>query len=258
MSPSTRKIRLDELVVERGLCPTRSQAKAVIMAGRIRAATTILDKPGRSYPEDLEVSLVPAPAYVGRGGQKLAAFLDRFSVSVKDLHVLDAGASTGGFTDCLLQRGAASVTCVDVGRGQLHGRLVTDPRVTNLERVNARYLTSDMLPRQVYHLIVADLSFISLTKVLPALWPILRVDGSLVALVKPQFEATRKEASRARGVIRDARIHSRVIKEIRNFAKEGLPHGVESGFMESPIRGGDGNLEFFLSWIKTAGREEGR
>lgn len=255
MSSPTRKIRLDELVVERGLSPTRTQAKAVIMAGRIRAATTILDKPGRSYPEDMEFSLIPAPAYVGRGGHKLAAFLDHLSMRVNDLQVLDVGASTGGFTDCLLQRGAGSITCIDVGRGQLHAQLLQDSRVTNLERVNARYLTATMLPRPTYHLIVADLSFISLKKVLPALWPILVVNGSLVTLVKPQFEATRKEASRTRGVIRDTVIHKRVIKEIRNFAKDGLPYGVETGFMESPIKGGDGNLEFFLSWKKRAESE---
>src|SRR5580658_8868141 len=161
------KQRLDEMLVARGLAETRSQAKALVMAGRVFQGTERLDKPGREYPSDCELSVAQPPRFVSRGGEKLAAALERFAVDMKGAHVLDVGASTGGFTDCALQAGAADVVCVDVGRGQLHARLRADPRVTNLERVNARHLKASDLPRAEYDAVVMDLSFISLRSVLP-------------------------------------------------------------------------------------------
>ena len=160
--------------------------------------------------------------------------------------VLDVGASTGGFTDLLLQEGAAGATCVDVGHGQLHYKLRIDPRVTNLEKVNARHLEPNLLPCSSYSLVVMDLSFISLTKVLPAVWPAVRSGGHLIALVKPQFEAGRDEVGAGQGVIRDDAIRRRILDEIRSWVRTNLNHASEVGWMESPIEGADGNREFLL------------
>jgi 23S rRNA (cytidine1920-2'-O)/16S rRNA (cytidine1409-2'-O)-methyltransferase len=175
------KQRLDELLVARGLSPSRAQAKALIMSGRVRHGTERLDKPGKEYPTDLDLSIDQPPRFVSRGGDKLAAWLERFPLALNGVHLLDVGASTGGFTDCALQGGAVSATCVDVGHGQLHEKLRRDSRVTNLEKVNARHLTAGDLPRSSYDLVVMDLSFISLKSVLPAVWPFLRPGGTLVA-----------------------------------------------------------------------------
>src|ERR1051326_3570284 len=185
---SAAKLRLDELLVVRGLAATRAQAKALIMSGRVLHGTERLDKPGKDFPADFEISVEQPPRFVSRGGEKLQAALEKFSLNVAGAHVLDVGASTGGFTDCVLQAGAADVVCVDVGRAQLHAKLRADPRVTNLEKLNARTLTAAQLPRSNFDVVVMDLSFISLKSVMPAVWPLLRVGGSLVALVKPQFE----------------------------------------------------------------------
>src|SRR5688572_11777518 len=168
------KLRLDELLVARGLAETRAQAKALIMSGRVLRGTERLDKPGKDFPEDIELNLEPAPRFVSRGGEKLAAALERFALDLHGAHVLDVGASTGGFTDCARQAGAADVVCVDVGRAQLHARLRADPRVTNFEKINARFLRAGELPRSEFDTIVMDLSFISLKTVLPAVWPLLR------------------------------------------------------------------------------------
>ena len=173
--------RLDELLVSRGLVESRAQAKALIMAGRVLRGTERLDKPGREYATDVEINIEQPPRYVSRGGEKLAGALERFSLNIAGAHVLDVGASTGGFTDCALQAGAADVVCVDVGRAQLHPRLRTDPRVTNLEKINARHLTAELLPRREFDLVVMDLSFISLRTVLPPVWPLLKQEGTLVA-----------------------------------------------------------------------------
>ena len=158
------KIRLDDLLVRRGLAASRAQAKALIMAGRVLHGTERLDKPGRACPADLALTLEQPPRFVSRGGEKLAAFLALFRFDLGRSHVLDVGASTGGFTDCALQAGAVDATCVDVGRGQLHARLRADPRVTNLEKVNARHLRPGDLPRSDYDAVVMDLSFISLKR----------------------------------------------------------------------------------------------
>lgn len=245
------KQRLDELLVARGLCESRSQAKALIMTGRVRHGTERLEKPGKEYPADFEVSIEQLPRFVGRGGEKLAAWLERFPLDLAGAHVLDVGASTGGFTDCALQSGAASATCVDVGFGQLHEKLRRDPRVTNLEKLNARHLTAADLPRAAYDAIVMDLSFISLRSVLPAVWPFLRSGGTLVALVKPQFEAGKAEVDKGAGVIRDDTVRARVLAEVRDFALRELPGAKFIGEMESPVHGADGNREFLLGLTRS-------
>ncbi len=245
-----RRMRADELLVAQGRCPTRSQARALILAGQVRSGPdTVIAKAGQWVLETVSLEITAGPRFVGRGGEKLEAYLEKFPLPLAGLHVLDLGASTGGFTDCVLQRGAADVTCVDVGHGQLHARLRADPRVTNLEKINARELAAVKLPRENYDLVVMDLAFISLTKVLGPAWARVRPGGRLVALVKPQFEATRAEATAARGVIRDPAVQQRVVTQIHEFAA-GLPGAVPAGEMESPVRGGDGNLEFLLGWNK--------
>ena len=178
--------------------------------------------------------------------EKLAAALERYAIDLTGGHVLDVGASTGGFTDCALQAGAASVVCVDVGRAQLHARLRADARVVNLEKVNARRLLPSQLPRSEFDAVVMDLSFISLRTVLPAVWPFLRDGGTLVALVKPQFEAGKAEADRGRGVIRDASVREAALASVRDFALARLQGATLVGSMDSPIEGADGNREFLL------------
>lgn len=244
------KLRLDELLVARGLCESRSQAKALIMTGRVRHGTERLEKPGKTYPADFPVSLDQPPRFVSRGGEKLAAYLERFPLDLAGAHLLDVGASTGGFTDCALQAGAASATCVDVGTAQLHDKLRRDPRVTNLEKTNARHLLPGALPRPSYDVGVMDLSFISLKSVLPAVWPFLRAGGTLIALVKPQFEAGKAEVDRGQGIIRDDLVRERVLREVREFALHELPGAVVQGEMECPVHGADGNREYLLGLRK--------
>ncbi len=240
------KQRLDEILVGRKLAETRSQAKALIMAGRVFSGTERLDKPGREYPPGFEVSVSQPPRFVSRGGEKLVAALERFAVDLRGANVLDVGASTGGFTDCALQAGAASVVCVDVGRAQLHARLRADPRVVNIEKLNARNISAADLPRAEFDAVVMDLSFISLRSVLPAVWPLLRAGGTLVALVKPQFEAGKAEADRGRGVIRDAAVQEAALSGVRDFALGRLAGAALVGSMDSPIEGAEGNREFLL------------
>jgi 23S rRNA (cytidine1920-2'-O)/16S rRNA (cytidine1409-2'-O)-methyltransferase len=243
--PAARQ-RLDELLVARGLAESRAQARALIMSGRVFRGTERLDKPGKEFPADLEVVVQQPPRFVSRGGEKLAAFVEKFSLPLHGAHVLDVGASTGGFTDCVLQAGAADVVCVDVGRAQLHARLLADHRVTNLEKTNARHLRPGDLPRAEFDAVVMDLSFISLKTVLPAVWPFVRPSGLLVALVKPQFEAGKAEVDKGRGVIRDRSVQDAVLADITAFALRDLPGAALIGSMESPIQGADGNREFLL------------
>ena len=246
------KLRLDELLVTRGLAASRAQAKALIMAGHVLHGTERLDKPGREFPADHALTVEQPPRFVSRGGEKLAAALAHFALDLKGAHVLDVGASTGGFTDCVLQAGATAVVCVDVGRAQLHAKLRADPRVTNLEKINARHLAAAKLPRTVYDAVVMDLSFISLKSVLPAVWPFLRPGGTLVALVKPQFEAGKAEADKGRGGIRDPAVQQAVLEGVRDFALAGLPGCRLTGSIDSPITGADGNREFLLVLDKVA------
>lgn len=240
------RTRLDELLVVRGLSPTRAQAKALIMAGRVRHGTERLDKPGKEYSANFELSIDQPPRFVSRGGEKLAAFLEKFPLDLTGRNVLDIGASTGGFTDCALQAGAGSATCVDVGFGQLHEKIKRDQRVTNLEKTNARHLQPGDLPRPNYDAIVMDLAFISLKSVLPAVWSFLRPGGTLIALVKPQFEAGKAEVDKGQGIIRDDVVRQRVLTEVREFALRELPGAAVCGEMECPVHGADGNREFLL------------
>lgn len=244
------KRRLDEIVVDRGLADSRSQAKALIMSGRVLHGTERLDKPGKSYPNDIALVVEQPPRFVSRGGEKLQGFLDEFSVDLAGAAVLDVGASTGGFTDCALQAGADSVVCVDVGRAQLHAKLRDDPRVTNLEKINARFLSADDLPRDSYDAVVMDLSFISLRKVLPAVWPFVGPGGRLIALIKPQFEAGKDAVDKGQGIIRDAELQEQIRDDLVAFALTELPDAKLIGSMDSPIVGTDGNREFLMGLQK--------
>jgi 23S rRNA (cytidine1920-2'-O)/16S rRNA (cytidine1409-2'-O)-methyltransferase len=247
-----KKLRLDELLVARGLAESRAQAKALIMSGRVFRGTERLDKPGRDFSDDIDLTVEQPPRFVSRGGEKLAAALETFALDLRGAHVLDVGASTGGFTDCVLQAGAADVVCVDVGRAQLHARLRADPRVTNLEKINARYLRPGDLPRPEFDAIVMDLSFISLKTVLSPVWTLLRKGGALIALVKPQFEAGKPEVDKGRGVIRDRTVQDATLVAVRDHALQALPGAQLVGAIDSPIEGADGNREFLLCLRKQA------
>ena len=247
------KIRADELLVARGLAASRSQAQALIMSGKVRTGPdAMVDKPGRALPEDTPLFVEAPPKYVSRGGLKMEGALTAFAIDPTGLHALDVGASTGGFTDCLLQHGAVDVTCVDVGHGQLHDNLRRDPRVANFEMVNGREMAYAGLHRSTYDLVVSDLSFISQTKVLPSMWAMCAPGGRVVTLIKPQFECTKAEADKTRGIIRDPAVHERVIGEIRDFIARELPGAAIEGLVESPITGGDGNREFLICIRKSA------
>jgi 23S rRNA (cytidine1920-2'-O)/16S rRNA (cytidine1409-2'-O)-methyltransferase len=232
--------------VERGLVETRAQAVALIERGAVLVSGSIADKAARLVAVDEPIELSgPPPRFVGRGGEKLDAALDRFAIDPTALRALDAGASTGGFTDCLLQAGASSVVAVDVGHGQLHQRLRSDLRVTNLERQDIRHLTAEAIGGAPVDLVTADLSFISVTRAVPVLVGEIAVPGApVVILVKPQFEAGRIEASRGRGVIRDPEVHRRVLSEVTDALQ--AAGAVIMGAMPSPITGSAGNVEYLV------------
>jgi 23S rRNA (cytidine1920-2'-O)/16S rRNA (cytidine1409-2'-O)-methyltransferase len=239
------KTRLDLLLVARGLAPTREKAQAMILAGLVEVAGRRADKAGEGVPDDAEVAVAGPPhPYVSRGGVKLAAALDRFGIDPSGLVGLDVGASTGGFTDCLLQRGAARVYALDVGHGQLDAKLRADPRVVVREKVNARSLSAADVPESV-DLAVVDVSFISLRLILPAVVPRVKPGGAIVVLVKPQFEAGRREVPRG-GVVRSEETRQRVLAEIEALGRE-LALEV-MGSLPSPIRGARGNEEFLLGF----------
>jgi 23S rRNA (cytidine1920-2'-O)/16S rRNA (cytidine1409-2'-O)-methyltransferase len=239
--------RLDQLLCERGLVETRSRAQALVMAGRVRVDGRVVTKAGTPTASDAELEVEQGPVYVSRGGDKLATALDAFAIDVSGLVCLDVGASTGGFTDCLLQRGAAHVTALDVGRGQLHERLRVDDRVTALEGVNARLLAPGDLPGPAATLAVVDVSFISLGLVLPPLDSVLAHPYRLLPLVKPQFEAGRGETRR--GVVRDPAVHAAVLERVAATATE--MGGVVLGACESGHPGPAGNREFFLHIVSS-------
>ena len=244
--------RLDEVLVTRGLCESRSQAKALILAGQVWQGTERLDKASKLIPPEMDIYLKTPMKYVGRGGLKMENFLKDSKIDPSGLKILDLGASTGGFTDCLLQKGAKQATCIDVGHGQLHYKLRTDPRVKNFEKVNIRSLQENDVEDAPYPLVVMDLSFISLQKVLVQSWNFVAEDGKLVALVKPQFECTREEASTGRGIILSKETHERVKKQIIEFAEENLKGSSLIIVKEARPKGTDGNLEFFIVWSKKA------
>lgn len=246
-----KKIRLDELVLARGFASSRSEAKALVMTGKVRLGTVRLDKAGVKVDEDLDIEVEAGRRFVGRGGEKLLGYIEKYGLSFEDCNVLDVGASTGGFTDCSLQNGAASATCVDVGKGQLHAKLRDLPQVTNLEKVNARYLQVGDLPHEKYDRIVMDLSFISLKSVLPAIWPFLDSNGVLIALVKPQFEVGKAIADKFRGVIKDESEREKALEGVRSFALENLENAKVHGLIHSPIKGADGNVEYLLGLVRT-------
>lgn len=233
---------MDVLLVERGLAKSRSWAQRLIRAGEVRVTGRISDKPGTRVATNAAITVQARPRFVGRGGEKLEAALARFGLDVAGIAAADVGASTGGFTDCLLQRGARRVYAIDVGYGQLAWRLRNDPRVVVMERTNARYLED--LPEPV-GMVTADVAFISLRLILPAAARWLQPDGQVVALIKPQFEAGRREVKKG-GVVRDPDVHRRVLERVLNAAAElGLGLG---GLMPSPLRGPAGNVEFLGWW----------
>jgi 23S rRNA (cytidine1920-2'-O)/16S rRNA (cytidine1409-2'-O)-methyltransferase len=246
------KTRLDVAVVEKGLAPSRERARALILAGQVRVNGQVVSKAGANVSDEAEVSLIePDHPYVGRGGVKLAHALDAFAIAVDGRLVLDVGASTGGFTDVLLRRGARQVVALDVGHGQLDWKLRNDPRVIVIERVNARTLTPDQLPQETraFDVVTMDLSFISLRQVLPAIVPLLAPGADLVALVKPQFEAGRDEVGKG-GLVRDPAVHARVVDAVTRAADAlGLTRVAAT---DSPIAGAEGNREFFLHFRRTS------
>jgi 23S rRNA (cytidine1920-2'-O)/16S rRNA (cytidine1409-2'-O)-methyltransferase len=230
--------------VRRGLVSTREQAQVAVAAGRVLVSGARAEKTSRLVgPAEPVVVTGPAPRFVSRGGEKLDAALDHFGVTVKGKRALDAGASTGGFTDCLLQRGAASVLAVDVGRGQLHERLLTDPRIVRLDRTNIRNLTLAEAGGVPFEVVVADLSFISLKTVAPVLVDQLAAPrAEVLLLVKPQFEAGRPVVAAGRGVVRDPSTWARVLESVSSTLTD---HGAAMiGVMVSPVTGADGNVEF--------------
>jgi len=246
----SQKIRLDQLLVEQELCESRTLARAMILAGKVRRGSEILDKPGKPLLRDTELTVEQPPRHVSRAGDKLAGFLDDKGWSPKGKRILDVGASTGGFTDCLLQRGAIHSTCIDVGRAQLHQKLLLDFRVVNLEKIHAADLPAKELPYQYYDWIVMDLSFISLKRVLESVWSRLSKDGLLITLIKPQFEATKDEADAGKGIIRNPEIQERVCQEVIDFAGKRLDHCQFIDLQPSTLKGTEGNQEFLAAFRK--------
>jgi 23S rRNA (cytidine1920-2'-O)/16S rRNA (cytidine1409-2'-O)-methyltransferase len=241
------KQRLDQLLVARGYFESREKAQRAIMAGSVRIGEQSADKPGTRVPEDAAITVKCAERYVGRGGLKMEAALAAFGVDPTGANCLDIGASTGGFTDCLLQHGAAKVYAIDVGHSQLDWKIRSDPRVVVREKLNARYLTRADIPEPIA-LCVIDVSFISLTLILPPAAALLSNGGVIVPLIKPQFELRKEDVGR--GVVRDPTLHEQAVEKIRAFTAT-LPGVAWSGLIESPILGGEGNKEF-LACLRVA------
>ncbi len=238
--------RIDKLLVDHGLAPSRTKAQALVMAGVVLVDEQLVHKPSEAFAIQANIRLKgagdPASRYAGRGGVKLEAALRDFQIEVAGSICLDVGASTGGFTDCLLQHGARKVVAVDVGHNQLDWRLRNDPRVDVREGVNARYLKPEDFDQR-FDLVTVDVAFISATKILPAVGPLLSERGRIITLIKPQFEVGKGEVGKG-GIVKDPAQHRRVIAEAEvNSAAEGVGLQV-SGLIESPIRGADGNVEF--------------
>ena len=245
--------RLDQALVERGFFAIREKAQRAILAGQVRVGGRLAQKPSDPVKPDDELLLAEPERYVSRGGYKLEHGLRHFQVETQGVTAIDLGASTGGFTDCLLQQGAALVYAVDVGRGQLAWKLRRDPRVVVMEKTNARHLTSAQFPPPFSpaQLAVIDCSFISLRNILPDAIALLRLDGKIIALIKPQFEAGKAEADKGRGVISDPAVHERVLGELQEFVRtrSGLRW---QGVVESPLLGPAGNREFLALIEKTS------
>ena len=237
------KIRLDLLLFERGLAESRAKAQAIIMAGQVRVNGQVLDRVSAGVAPDVEIAVDAGPRFVSRGGEKLLGALDVFPIRPEGLTCADVGASTGGFTDCLLQHGAVKVYAIDVGKGILHWKLRNDPRVVVMEETNARHVAR--LPEPV-QLVTCDASFISLKILLPVMKNWLTQGGDILALIKPQFEAGRADVARGDGVVRDPLIHRRVLTDVLAFA-QALGCGI-LGLVRSPLLGPKGNTEF-LVWL---------
>ncbi|HKY53741.1 MAG TPA: TlyA family RNA methyltransferase, partial [Anaerolineales bacterium] len=256
---SMSKVRLDVLLVERGFAESRAKAQAMIMAGQVRVAGQVTLKPATTISADSVLTVDSGPRFVSRGGEKLDAALEAFEMDVTGLVCADVGASTGGFTDCLLQRGAAKVYAIDVGKGILHWKVRNDPRIVVMEETNARFVES--LPEQV-SLVTVDASFISLKILLPVVrkWfspsplaPLPQGEGDVITLIKPQFEAGKKDVARGDGVIRDPEIHKQVLLNVLSFAQQEGFH--VNGLIKSPLLGPKGNAEF-LAWLSLASLEK--
>lgn len=247
-----KRERIDKLLVEKGLAESRTKAQALVMAGVVLVDEQRVEKPSEQFAIDASIRVKhaddPASQYVGRGGLKLEAALREFQLNVEGAVCLDVGASTGGFTDCLLQNGALQVFAIDVGHNQIDWRLRNDPRVMVQEGVNARYLQPEDFPVR-FHLAVIDLSFISATKVLPAIVPLMREGGSIVTLIKPQFEVGRGEVGGG-GIVRDAAKREQAVETVNRAATElGLD---VAGVIESPIQGAEGNVEFLALYKRVS------
>jgi 23S rRNA (cytidine1920-2'-O)/16S rRNA (cytidine1409-2'-O)-methyltransferase len=236
-----KKQRVDHLLVEKGLFSSREQARRAIMAGDVMMGTRIVAKPSQLLDEQAVITVKPTRKYVGRGALKLEAALDHFKIDVRGKTALDIGASTGGFTDCMLQRGASKVFAVDVGHGQLDWKLRNDPRVIVLEKVNARSLSRKQVPN-IIDICVIDVSFISLTLILPNAFDLITSTGVILALIKPQFELQRSDVGKG-GIVRDHDLHRKAQDKIVGFVTD-LGH-VVTGIVPSAIKGVDGNQEFF-------------
>lgn len=245
----TAKERIDKLLVERRLAESRTKAQALVMAGVVLVNDRRVEKSSETFSSDDVIRIKGDTAesrYVGRGGLKLDAALNAFEIDPKDFNCIDIGASTGGFTDCLLQHGAARLTAIDVGTNQLVWSLRTDPRIDVRESVNARNLKPDDFERP-FDLAVMDVSFISVTKILPAIVPLLNDNGRIIVLIKPQFEVGRGEVGKG-GIVRESEKHERVVAEVNSFAESiGL---AVMGIIESPIRGAEGNKEFLAMYAR--------
>jgi len=240
------KQRLDQLLVARGLCASREQGQRLILAGEVLVNDQPVTKAGQQVPDDAALRIKAPPRYVSRGGLKLEGALDAFGISAAGRICLDVGSSTGGFTDCLLQRGAAKVYAFDVGTNQLAWKLRSDPRVISREKFNVRHMTPNDVGEEV-DLIVADVSFISLTLVLPPALEVLRPGGDAIVLIKPQFELSKEEIG-AGGIVRDPVLHQKACAKLESFIK-GRAGLRWNSLIESPIQGTDGNREF-LAWIQ--------
>jgi 23S rRNA (cytidine1920-2'-O)/16S rRNA (cytidine1409-2'-O)-methyltransferase len=245
----SKKLRLDQLLVGKGLFASREQAQRAVMAGEVKVGTRIAAKPSQLLEVDAAIAVKPTRKYVGRGALKLEGGLDHFKIEVHGKVALDIGASTGGFTDCLLQRGAAKIYAVDVGHGQLDWKLRNDPRVIVLEKLNARFLSREHVSELV-DLCVIDVSFISLTLILPNAFDLITPGGVVLALIKPQFELQRADVGSG-GVVRDPELHQRAQDKIVQFVTR-LGH-IAIGIVPSAIRGTDGNQEFFACLRKRLG-----
>ncbi|MDO4809066.1 MAG: TlyA family RNA methyltransferase [Eubacteriales bacterium] len=249
MENKTEKKRIDVLMTERGLAESREKAKAIIMSGIVYVNGQKEDKAGTTFPDDLTTRIEVRGAslrYVSRGGLKLEKAMKEFPIDLHGRICMDIGASTGGFTDCMLQNGAKKVFAVDVGHGQLAWKLRNDERVVCMEKMNIRYITAEDIGGEMLDFASVDVSFISLSKVLPPVWPLLKEGAEMVCLIKPQFEAGREEVGK-KGVVRDTKVHEEVILRTADFVKE--TGFVIRGLTYSPIRGPEGNIEYLI-WIR--------